>query len=106
MKKYVLLHWNEVPEGSKFYLIPQEEMTTEITSFLNEAHNKFINCAGWEDNRGLKFLTVALAESQDVIDLTGREWLKYTTIFHKYLKDHTLPIEAEITKVYYSGIIL
>ena len=95
-KKHVLLIWNEIPEGNKFYLIP-EEITPEQFVSLNEANDKFINCTG-DDVPGLDFLNTALEQAYLDDDAKEGEWSKYKV---------ELPLkDLYISQVFHSGFML
>ncbi len=102
-EKYVLLIWEEIPESTKFFLIPIE-IANDHAEYLEEAHNKFINSD--DENDGLNFLNMAVCEP-------GQKWdddvpfKDCAGLFHEYLYDVTKPITGtNIKAVYLSGFVL
>jgi hypothetical protein len=95
-KKHVLLVWNEIPEGNKFYLIPEDEITPEQFKFLHEANDKFINAD--DNNFGLDFLNAALSPAYMEDDTKEGIWAKHKVEF---------PLQGQyITQAFHSGFLL
>ena len=97
---YALLIWEEVPEETKLYLIPNE-VAEKYESFLKDAHNNLINTVGWEEHPGLFFLNTALG---DEVPEPGYE--EHLGVLRQYKVDTADPLTENITKVYLSGFIL
>ncbi len=120
---FTLLVWEEIPENTSFYLIPNEELAIDNRlELLKKAHNTFVNAQ--EDNEGLRFLNAALCPEEHINDdsyfddgftthhggerikrcePTPREW---RCIFAKYKQDSNNVVEADISRVVLSGFIL
>jgi hypothetical protein len=119
---FTLLVWEEIPEDTKLFLIPNEVIDSTRLELLKQAHNKFINQD--EENDGLRFLNAALLDEKYVNDdsmfddgytshrdggrvyrcePTPKEW---RCIFAKYKQDSSKVVEADITRVIISGFIL
>jgi hypothetical protein len=105
-ENFVLLVWEENPEGIKFYLIPEAE-ASEHRKFLDLAQNQMINNDDMND--GMCFLNTALTKKEMVNGFEPRfepGFEKFNGIWDKYLVAHNKPIIANITKVYKSGFLL
>jgi hypothetical protein len=64
---YTLLIWEEIPEKTNLFLIPNEEVEKDDRlALMKMAHNKFINSSGW--NRGLQFLNEAVLSEDHAND--------------------------------------
>lgn len=101
---YTLLIWEEVPETTKLYLIPNQ-VVDEYRPHFEDAHNHMINQVGWENNDGLRFLNTALSEAPDGEPEKGFE--QYLGIFAKYKVSLDKPLTKQnITAVYHSGFLL
>lgn len=100
--KYVLLVWEEVPEKTVLFLLPQDK-AKEWEKFLVEAHNKLINADDMND--GLRFLNTAIA-SEDGTAEDGFE--EYLGVLSQYKwEDNNKPIlDKDIVAVYVSGFVL
>lgn len=100
---YTLIIWEEVPEDTKLFLIPNKDISYEHFVFMKMAHGKLINSD--EMNDGLKFLNVALADPEYCYD---EDMKKYAGIFCAYQVDKSHPVlqNTNISKVYFSGFIL
>lgn len=108
LETYVLLVWEEVPDDTRLYFIPQEE-ANKYENYLREAHNCFINVDDMND--GLRFLNVALANPVHGVSEPGFE--QYLGIWHNYdrytraTNEGASPITNHtITAVYVSGFYL
>ncbi len=98
---FTLLIWEEIPEETKFYLIPNE-VAAEHEAFLKNAHHHFINEVDWNKRPGLLFLNTALGE-----EMPEAGYEKYLGIFRKYETPHNKPLTGQnITTVYLSGFFL
>jgi hypothetical protein len=51
-----LIIWEEVPENTRFFLVPNTIIDTEFVSNLHQANDRFVNTVGWRKNKGLNFL--------------------------------------------------
>lgn len=100
-----LLVWEEVPEDTKMYLIP-DDVAKKYRYFLDEAHGRFINHD--EENDGMRFLNNALStESTDDEGWSDEGFDQYRGIFRDYEVKLGSPITQEnISHVYLSGFIL
>jgi hypothetical protein len=99
-----LLIWEEVPETTKLYVIPNQ-VADEYRPHFDDAHNHMINQQGWENNNGLLFLNTALSDAPDGIAEKGFE--QYLGIFAKYKVSIDSPLKDQnITAVYHSGFLL
>lgn len=70
---YTLLIWENVPEDTKLYVVPNDEITDEQRRYLNEADGKII---GYADMcKGLEFLNAALCSKEEwCADEAPKEW--------------------------------
>lgn len=59
---YTLLIWEEIPENTSLYLIPNNILSEEQAALLKDANGKVINCNDQCDS--LDFLNVALVEEK------------------------------------------
>lgn len=99
----VLLIWEEVPEDTKLYVIPND-VAEKYRHYLTEAHGNMINHTGWENNKGLLFLNTALADQGDGVAEKGFE--EYLGIFARYKVSLESPLKNQnITTVYHSGFL-
>lgn len=99
---YTLLVWEEVPEETKMYLIPNE-VAIKYEGFLRSAHGHLINTVDDDQYPGLKFLNTALSDNE--WSDTGFE--QYRGLLKDYKVDMTNPIlDKTITAVFHSGFIL
>ncbi len=57
-----LLIWEEVPEATRLFLIPNDIITLEQNKFLREAHGKFVNNDPMND--GMDFLNAAVTKRE------------------------------------------
>ncbi len=98
----VLLIWEEVPENTVLYVIPNE-VAEEYREFLEMAHGKMINAD--EMNKGMEFLNVAISgEDCGKADAWAKQ---YVGCLKQYKVDHTKPVTAEIISlVYLLGFML
>ena len=60
-----LIIWESVPENIEVVIVPNEVLTDEQHQLILQAHGNFINGEGWENNDGLEFLNIALAEKTE-----------------------------------------
>jgi len=96
---HTLLIWEEVPETTKLYLIPNE-VADQFSAYLKEAHNKFVNSDTYND--GLKFLNTALGE-----EAPEEGFEEHLGVLRGYKCDEKQPLlDKTITAVYLSGFIL
>ncbi len=121
--KFTLLVWEEIPENTSTYLIPNTELEIDNRlELLKKAHNTFVNAS--PDNDGLRFLNAALCPEEHVDDDTyfddgftnhnGGERIKrceptpreWRCVFAKYKQNPDEVIEADITRVIISGFIM
>lgn len=99
--KHVLLVWEEIPEATKLYLIPEEEAKPYF-KYLLEAHDKYINSD--DMNEGMQFLNSALASNHEDVE---KGYEKFATIWAKYRYDEKRPLrDTHITAVFVSGFML
>lgn len=94
-----LLVWEEVPENTRMFLIP-DEVAQKHRDFLDEAHNCLINQD--EMNDGLRFLNTALSN-----ETPEKGFEEYQGIFKEYEVKLGSPLrDQNITAVYFSGFVL
>lgn len=67
MKSYTLVVWQNIPEETKLYLIPDEEISPKQRKLLEDAHEKIINCN--PNCEGLDFVNAAFSEEEYPKDL-------------------------------------
>lgn len=96
---YTLLIWENIPEETKFYVIPAE-VADPFNDLLAQAHNKFSGTD--DDNPGLLFVLSAINEYCD-----DYHYVDQRGIFSQFLVPTETPIDGKlITKVYLTGLIL
>jgi len=69
-----LVIWEEVPETTKLFLIPDSEITPEIEGYLTLAHGRYTNSD--DENEGLDFLNAAFTAEKHRVEqkaLTKKE---------------------------------
>jgi len=101
---HTLLIWEQVPESTDLYLIPNDKLSEEQFEYLHQAQNRFINSDGMND--GMKFLSTALSH-----DCAEEGFEKYRGCLREYKwEDNSEPItdrpEISITNVFLSGFVL
>lgn len=99
---YTLLVWEEIPENTKMFMIPNE-IADKYRNYLEEAHNRYINID--ETNDGMNFLNYALAKEKWA---EGYPMEEHTGVFADYeVNFKNNPISnVQITFVYHSGFCL
>ena len=106
-----LLIWEQVPESTTLYVIPDSKIVPQMREWLRAAHNKFINAD--EENDGMTFLNVALCENKSDVPEDSR-FYPFVGIFVPY-KLGPDPFESDgsgptkfdkILSVYVSGFVL
>ncbi len=55
---YTLIVFQEIPEHTNFYLVPNSVLTEEHVRLLEDANNVIVNCD--DSNDGTEFLSMAL----------------------------------------------
>jgi hypothetical protein len=71
--KHTLLIYSEVPEDTKFYLIPDRVIREEHRALLNESHGRMINSD--DMNNGMSFVSNAICKEEKFCDdTTPKEW--------------------------------
>jgi hypothetical protein len=108
--KTTLLIWEEVPENTKLYLIPNE-IVEKYKEHLDQAHGHMINEEGWDENPGLKVLSAALmGDDEGEVDEGFEE---FRGVFTEYLAHDTSagePIkpltDVNVTAIYFSGFMM
>jgi hypothetical protein len=63
MKHHTLVIWQNIPEETKLYLIPDDKISPEQRKLLEEANGKIINCD--PDCEGLDFVNAAFTEDEE-----------------------------------------
>lgn len=100
-KTYTLIIWEEIPEQTKLFIIPNE-VADKYRHFLDQAHNTYININ--EMNDGLCFLNYAVNKNNDNEE---EEDNKHKNLFLQYQINYDMPlINQNITYVYHSGFVL
>lgn len=94
---YTLLIWEQVPDDTFLYLIPNN-LADQYRHFLVEAHQHLINSS--EMNDGMKFLNTALSKENPE---EGFE--KYQGVLLHYKTQERIE-DKHITHVYLSGFVL
>lgn len=118
-----LLVWEQIPEETNFFLIPNEVLANNNwQDLMKQANNTFINVS--DENDGLRFLNAALLDEKYIDDdsmfddgytmikhervktheATPKEW---RCVLAKYKLDKNVVIENEnISRVILSGFAL
>lgn len=95
-----LVIWEQVPEQTDLYLIPNSEIDEEMRGILQRAHNKLINAD--EDVEDALKLNAALSDTKYDVE---EQYKPYHGRFahHKVDKDTGPVIDTAVTHVYLSG---
>ncbi len=126
MITYTLLIWEQVPEETTLYLIPNTKVEKDNRlELLRLAHNNYINAS--VENYGLRFLNAALVPFEHINDdeyfddgyinkLVNGSWtkikaheptpVKWRCVFDQYKVDSAIIEDSHITRVIVSGFIL
>jgi hypothetical protein len=103
---FTLLIYEEVPENTNLYLIPNE-VANSYRGHLREAHGRYINAD--QSNDGMQFLSNALGEPRD----SDEHWKDIAGVLREYKvakqdKDGNMPqiTGVVVTDVCISGFIL
>lgn len=104
---HTLITYNMInaDESCALYLVPNERITDEMRGWLNEAHNKLINCD--ESNDGMCFLSAAICANKEDVDPDGG-FADCAGIFHEYKLNMTKPwvnTDLGIDHIYVSGFV-
>lgn len=91
-----LLIWEEVPENTKLYLIPNDEIETDERVHLQAAHGYFINLSNQPKDAEL-----ALEVINQMLD---GDWAKYL-VYNVGADEKRPEIVGTITNVYLCGFI-
>lgn len=94
---------NNDDEPTCLYLIPNEVISERFRGWMEEAHNKLINCD--ETNDGMSFLNAATSPNKK--DVEGK-WADCASIFHEYKMNLEKPwanVELHIDHIYVSGFV-
>jgi hypothetical protein len=90
-------------EPCALYLVPNEHISDQMRVWLNEAHNKLINCD--ECNDGMSFLSAATCPKMEDVD---SKWADYACAFHQFKLNMAKPwlnVDFSIDHVYMSGFV-
>ena len=98
-----LLIWEEVPEQTTLYLIPNSEIDDEMRGIMQRAHNKLINAD--EDILDALKLSAAVVPTSHEVD---KQYKGYHGRFAQYKVDNDAgPIlDTHVTFIYLSGWML
>jgi hypothetical protein len=100
---YTLLIYENVPESTSLYLIPDNE-ADKYREVLRGAHNKFINSDDDDRNENMGILSAMLAKKKEFVEAVH---LKHACLLSGYEVSTDRPIVGkQITVVYFSGFIL
>ena len=109
-KTYTLLMWEEVPEDTKLFLLPNDTIDDEALQVLRKANGKYINHvdATKADLDALNCIGNAVCSTAEYLDddhPVGSKWaLRWTGCLHE---EGTGPIEGKtITAVFCAGILV
>jgi len=100
MKRHTLVIWQNIPEETKLYLIPDDEISTEQRKLLKEANGKFINsdpCC-----EGLDFVNAAFSEDE----FEDHPFADQACCFASYETSSNRIKDVLITSVCVTGIFL
>lgn len=96
-----LLIWEEIPEETILYVIPNDAIDATLRSCLVGAHGQYINSVGWDKNQSL----VALNEY--VYDDASVDATPQNNALAQYKVESDKPLTGVvITHVYRSGFLL
>ena len=95
-----LIIYEEVPEKTKLFVIPNSEITEQQRAWLQETHNNLINCDDMND--GMRFFNTAISSEKPE---EGFE--EFKAIWEGKEIDNKEPLtNANITNVYITGFVL
>lgn len=101
-----LLIWEEIPEVTFLYLIPNDAIDTTLRSCLEGAHGQYINSVGWDKNQSLVALNEFLYEDTTTL-YSGDDAAIANNALAQYKVDSDKPLTGVvITHVYRSGFLL
>ncbi len=95
-----LLIYEEVPEKTKLFVIPNSEITEQQRAWLKECQNRFINSD--DENDGMLFINTAISNEKPEEGFEA---------FRAIWKDKEVSVEApltdaNITNVYVTGFVM
>lgn len=102
-----LLVWEQLPETSSLYLIPNSEIDEEMRATLALAHGKLINCDDLTDEQSeaINRLTNILSVEPEYVD-KNYKGTKWDSTWAKYQLPDGEPTMTVITHVYKTGWVL
>lgn len=110
MKTYTCLIWEEVPENTKLYLIPNDQLDDGDHAILTVAQGNFINAINQtpEQNEALTCVANALCEKEEFLDEEHLKGTKWAMRFVSFKKDITnSPITGVLVdRIYHCGFLL
>jgi hypothetical protein len=97
---YTLLIYEEVPENTRLFLIPNEEITDEQDKVLKACQNKFVNSDDHTDE--MDTLSELIAKKKEHC----RDGSKHACLWGDYEEGKEKPLKGTITRVFISGFML
>lgn len=109
--EFTLLIYENIPENTNLYLIPNEMLTTQQLDLMKQANGKYANSD--EENDDMAFLNAALCDTPEYLAEDAPDYaldLNRVGVFVQYLvgeRGVENPIEGvNITRVFMSGFVL
>lgn len=104
---HTLLIWEEVPERTSLFLIPNTVLTEEERKILHTAHGHHINAdeVTKEEDKALSYINDALCENKEHCSPSSKRG-GWATKWHKH-KTEDRPLEnVGVTHVYRCGFVM
>lgn len=105
---HTLLIWEEVPESTKLYLIPNKAIDGDSRMYLHLAHGHYINAKVSEEAElALLCINAALVENPEHLHDEHPPGSKWAQRWVAYKQDpKTALLDVHITHVYRCGFLL
>lgn len=110
---YSVLVWEEIPENTKFYFIPDSEIDERLRKVLDRAHQQLINCTEESDGAEVLFHLLdkkyppcggAAETLMDWDDSWSGKFEGYQSILPRGRLSHTH--DVHLTHLYFSGTMM
>ena len=99
-----LVIWEQIPETTDLFLIPNSEIDDEMRGIMQRAHGKLINAD--EDVEDALKLNAAFSPKNEKYPVDD-EYLPYWGRFAQYRAEENGPIQnTHVTHIYMSGWVL
>lgn len=110
----VLIVYEEVPEQTTFYLVPDGQLLPEVEEALLQANGEYVNGSSEEFEKSLTIVQVALANAREDMEWVVRDEEMELDLFNrivcslgrfKVFNPVELTSDQAIAKVYHTGFI-